>query len=175
MKFTATPLAGAYLIEQEQRVDDRGFFARQFCAREFAAHDLPTQFVQANDSLSIQKHTLRGMHYQQPEVAETKLVRCIRGALYDVIIDMRSASATYCQYYGVTLSADNRLMLVAPKGFAHGFLTLEENSEALYLVDEYYSQTEELGVRWDDPTIGIEWPAPPALISDKDAHIPDLT
>lgn len=174
MKFTPTPFKEAFVIEQEPHGDERGFFARQFCVKEFQAQGLPTNYVQVNNSLSKDLHTLRGMHYQLPPAAETKLVRCIAGALFDVIIDMRAESPTYKQHFGVTLSAQNRLMLVAPKGFAHGFLTLEPDTEALYFVDEFYSPGGERGVRFDDPAIGIEWPATPAVISDKDANWPYL-
>ena len=171
MIFTETPLRGAFLIDLERRGDDRGFFARAFCEREFAAHGLATRFVQANDSLSAQRGTLRGMHYQLAPKAETKLVRCIRGALFDVILDLRSGSATFGKSFGAELTAENRRMMYVPKGFAHGFVTLADDTEAFYLVDEHYAPEAERGVRWDDPRFAIRWPVAPAVLSDKDrAH-----
>jgi dTDP-4-dehydrorhamnose 3,5-epimerase len=169
MIFTETPLRGAYLIDLDKRGDDRGFFARAFCEREFAAHGLATRFVQANDSLSARKGTLRGMHYQLAPRAETKLIRCIRGALYDVILDLRTDSATFGKSFGAELSADNRRMMYAPKGFAHGLVTLADDVEAFYLVDEFYSPEHERGIRWNDPRFGIQWPIQPVVLSDKDA------
>jgi dTDP-4-dehydrorhamnose 3,5-epimerase len=171
MIFTETPLKGAYVIDLEKRGDERGFFARAFCVNEFAAHDLATGFVQVNNSLSAQKGTLRGMHYQLAPKAETKLVRCIRGALFDVILDLRQGSPTFGQSFGAELSSDNRRMMYVPKGFAHGFVTLTEDAEAFYFVDEFYAPEQERGVRWDDPRFGIQWPIAPSVISDKDkAH-----
>lgn len=169
MLFTETPLRGAYLIDLEKRSDDRGFFARAFCEREFAKHGLATRFVQANDSLSERKGTLRGMHYQVAPRAETKLVRCIRGALHDVILDLRTGSPTFGESFGAELSADNRRMMYVPKGFAHGLMTLTDDAEAFYLVDEFYSPEHERGVRWNDPRFGIRWPFPPVVVSEKDA------
>jgi len=168
MIFTPTPLAGAFLVELEKRGDERGFFARAFCEREFAAQGLPTHFVQVNDSHSAQRGTLRGMHYQLAPKAETKLVRCIRGALYDVILDLRQGSPSFGQSFGAELSAANRRMLVVPKGFAHGFITLADDTEAFYFVDEFYAPELERGVRWDDPRFAIRWPLAPAVLSDKD-------
>ncbi len=168
MIFSETPIEGAYLIDLEKRGDDRGFFARAFCEKEFGAHRLATRFVQANDSLSARKGTLRGMHYQLPPRAETKVVRCIRGALYDVVLDLRRGSRTFGQSFGAELSAENRRMMYLPKGCAHGFITLADDTEALYLVDEFYAPEHERGVRWDDPRFGIRWPIPPVVLSDKD-------
>jgi len=171
MIFTKTPLAGAYLVDLEKRGDERGFFARAFCEREFAAHGLPARFVQVNNSLSAQRGTLRGMHYQLAPKAETKLVRCIRGALFDVILDLRRDSPTFGHSFGAELSAENRRMMVVPQGFAHGFITLADHSEAFYFVDEFYAPELERGVRWDDPRFAISWPLEPAVLSDKDrAH-----
>lgn len=171
MIFNETPLKGAYVIDLDKRGDDRGFFARAFCVREFAEHGLTTRIVQANNSLSAQKGTLRGMHYQLAPKAETKIVRCVRGAFLDVVLDLRQGSPTFGQSFGAELSADNRRMMYVPKGFAHGFLTLTDNAEAFYFVDEFYSPEHERGVRWDDPRFQISWPARPAAISDKDrAH-----
>ena len=175
MKFIETKLPGAFIIDLEKRGDERGFFARQFCVREFAEHNLPTDYVQVNNSLSAQKHTLRGLHYQLPPAAETKLVRCIRGALLDVILDIRPQSPTFGQYHAEELTAENRLMLLAPRGFAHGFMTLTDNTEAFYFVDEFYAGDQERGIRWNDPTFNIEWPAMPAVLSDKDANHPDFS
>ena len=174
MKFTETKLAGAYLVDLEKREDERGFFARQFCSREFSNHNLPQQFVQVNNSLNINKHTLRGLHYQLGEHTETKLVRCIQGALLDIIIDFRPASPTYRQWIAEELTAENRRMLVVPKGFAHGFFTLTDNTEIFYLVDNFYVANAERGIRWNDPLFGVTLPHPPAVISEKDANWPDF-
>lgn len=174
MKFTPAPLVGAFLVELEKREDERGFFARAFCENEFAAQRLPSRFVQVNNSLSRQRGTLRGMHYQLAPKAETKLVRCIRGALYDALLDLRRDSPTFGQSWGAELSAENRRMMVVPKGFAHGFLTLQEDTEALYFVDEFYSPTHERCVRWDDPRFRIAWPSAPTVISDKDRNQKDF-
>ncbi len=170
MKFNTTSLKDAYLIELEKRGDARGFFARQFCSREFSEHGLPTQFVQINNSLSTQKYTLRGMHYQLPPHAETKIVRCLRGALLDIIIDLRPDSPTFKQWLYEELTADNHRMLLVPKGFAHGFFTLTEDTEVLYLVDEFYAPQAERGLRWDDPEFGITLPHKPTVVSEKDAN-----
>lgn len=168
MIFNPTPIKGLYVIDLEKRGDDRGFFARAFCEKEFANHDLVTHFVQVNNSLSAQKGTLRGMHYQLAPKAETKLVRCIRGALYDVALDLRPGSPTFGQHYGAELTAENRRMMYVPKGFAHGFLTLAPDTEAFYFVDEFYAPDRERGVRWNDPKFKIHWPAEPVVLSDKD-------
>ena len=174
MIFQATPLAGAYLIDLEKRGDDRGFFARAFCQKEFAAHNLATQMVQVNNSLSAQKGTLRGMHYQLAPKGETKVVRCIRGSLHDVILDLRPDSPTFGQSFGAELSAENRRMMYVPKGFAHGFITLTDAAEAFYMVDEFYAPECERGVRWNDPKFAISWPLEPTVISDKDRNFPDF-
>src|SRR2546430_8935215 len=174
MRFVPTPLAGAVVIELDKREDERGFFARVFCEREFTDAGLDTHFVQINNSLSKDKGTLRGMHYQLGEAAEVKLVRCLRGALWDAILDLRPGSATFGQSFGAELSAENRRMIYVPRGCAHGFLTLEENTETLYLVSAFYDPGRERGVRWNDPRFAIRWPAPPLVISDKDAHQRDF-
>lgn len=174
MKFHYTALAGAHLIELEKRGDDRGFFARYFCEREFAAKGLETRFVQINDSLSAHKGTLRGLHYQLPPAAEVKVVRCVRGALWDAIVDLRPDSPTYRKWFGAELSADNRLMMYVPRGFAHAILTLSDDAEAIYLVSAFYGPQQERGVRWNDPAIGIAWPIEPAEVSPKDATWPDF-
>ena len=168
MIFTETPLAGAYLIDLEKRGDDRGFFARAFCEKEFSAHGLVNNFVQVNNSLSATKGTLRGMHYQLAPKAETKLVRCIRGGLYDVILDLRKGSPTFGKSFGAELTAENRRMMYVPKGFAHGFITIAPDTEAFYFVDEFYAPDTERGVRWNDPKFKIAWPADPVVLSDKD-------
>jgi dTDP-4-dehydrorhamnose 3,5-epimerase len=174
MVFTETPVKGAYLIGLEKRGDDRGFFARVFCEREFQQHGLATRFVQVNNSLSTVSGTLRGMHYQLHPKAETKLIRCLRGALYDVVLDLRPDSPTFGQSFGAEITADNRLMMYLPKGCAHGFVTLAENTEVFYLVDEFYSPQMERIVRWNDPLFSIAWPIQPALLSDKDRDARDF-
>jgi dTDP-4-dehydrorhamnose 3,5-epimerase len=174
MHFDETTIPGAYLIDLEKRGDDRGFFARAFCEKEFAAHQLVTQFVQVNDSLSTLRGTLRGMHYQLAPKAETKLVRCIRGALYDLILDLRRDSPTFGHSFGAELTATNRRMMYVPKGFAHGFITLADDTEALYFVDEFYAPDCERGLRWNDCQFGLAWPIPPVVLSDKDANHPDF-
>jgi dTDP-4-dehydrorhamnose 3,5-epimerase len=174
MKFTETHLHGAFVIDLEKRGDDRGFFARFFCEREYQQHGLDHRIVQINTSLSKYRGTLRGMHYQLAPKAEDKVVRCIRGALLDVIIDLRPGSPTFKQHFKVELTAENRSMLYVPKGFAHGFMTLVEDTEALYLVTEFYSPEHERGVRWNDPQFGIQWPLAPTVISDKDRQQADF-
>ncbi len=174
MKFEKLPVDGAYLIDLEKRGDERGFFARVFCVNEFREHGLTTEFVQVNNSSSADVGTLRGMHYQLAPAAETKLVRCIKGSLWDCIVDVRPESATYGQWFGAELSAENRRMMYVPKGFAHGFITLEPDTEAFYFVDEFYAPEQERGLRWDDPKIGIEWPREPTVLSDKDRNHPDF-
>jgi dTDP-4-dehydrorhamnose 3,5-epimerase len=174
MKFNPTPLADAYTIDLEKREDERGFFARFFCVNEFDKVGLDKNVVQINNSLSKDKGTLRGIHYQLAPKAETKIVRCIKGSLYDVIVDLRPNSPTFLKWFGATLSAENRTMMFVPKGFGHAFLTLEEDTEALYLVTEFYAPEHERGMRWNDPKIGIEWPIEPIIISDKDKNHPDF-
>lgn len=174
MIFTETPLAGSYLIELEKRGDERGFFARAFCAREFAELNLVTRFVQMNDSLSQTQATLRGMHYQLGDSAETKLVRCIRGALWDCILDLRPESPTFGQWYGAELSAENRKLMYVPKGFAHGFITLTDDTEVLYQVDEFYAPENERGIRWNDAQFKISWPLAPSVVSERDRNHPDF-
>jgi dTDP-4-dehydrorhamnose 3,5-epimerase len=174
MRFTPTPLAGAFLIDLDKREDERGFFARFFCEREFAEAGLETRIVQINNSLSRDRGTLRGLHYQLGQAAEVKLVRTLQGALWDVILDLRPGSTTFGQSFGAELSPENRRMMYVPRGFAHGFLTLAENTEALYLVSEFYDPGRERGVRWNDPHFDIHWPAAPLVISEKDANQRDF-
>lgn len=174
MKFTETPLVGAYTIELEKRGDDRGFFARLFCEDEFKAIGLQSSFVQINNSESAKLGTLRGMHYQLPPAGEVKIVRCVKGALLDVIVDLRPDSPTFKRWFGAELSAENRRMMYVPRGFAHGFITLTDHTEAIYMVSDRYNPQAERGVRYNDPAIGIEWPFEPTEMSDKDRKWPDL-
>jgi dTDP-4-dehydrorhamnose 3,5-epimerase len=174
MIFHQTPLAGARLIELEKRGDARGFFARMFCEREFGAAGLETRFVNVNNSLSAAPGTLRGLHYQLGDAAEVKVVRCVKGALWDAILDLRPDSPTFGRWFGATLSADNRLMMYVPRGFAHAILTIEPDTEALYLVSAHYAPESERGVRWNDPRFGVVWPLAPQEISAKDAGWPDF-
>ena len=174
MIMRPTSLHGAYVIDLEKREDSRGFFARAWCRREFEQHHLVPDLVQANLSYNTMKGTLRGMHYQAEAYGEVKLVRCTRGRLYDVIIDVRPESPSYGRWLGVELTADNRLMLYVPAGFAHGYETLEDDTEALYLVSEYYTPGAERGVRYDDPAFKIVWPLPVTSVSEKDQKWPDF-
>ena len=174
MKISPTPLNGAYLIDLEKQEDQRGFFARAFCSDEFQKSGLHSTFVQANDSLSVEKGTLRGMHYQLSPFAETKLVRCIRGSLYDVILDLRNDSPTFGHSFGAVLSSENRTMMYVPQGFAHGFLTLEPNTEVFYFVSTPYAPKYERGIRWNDPKFSISWPEVPTVVSERDSSHPDF-
>jgi dTDP-4-dehydrorhamnose 3,5-epimerase len=174
MLFNETSLKGAYTIDLQKRGDDRGFFARLFCVKEFAEHGLQTTFEQVNNSVSQFKGTLRGMHYQLPPKSEVKVVRCTRGALYDVILDLRRDSPTFGHSFGAELSADNRKMMYVPKGFAHGFVTLTDDTEVIYLVSDAYSPQHERGIRWNDPAFKIAWPIQPTELSDKDRHHRDF-
>jgi dTDP-4-dehydrorhamnose 3,5-epimerase len=175
MVFNEAKLPGAFIVELEKFEDPRGFFARAWCKNEFESHGLASTVMQANLSYNRSKATLRGMHYQIEPFAETKLLRCISGAIYDVIIDLRPASKTYKQWLGVELSAKNRKMIYVPQGFAHGFISLESNTEVLYHVSQFYSQCHERGVRYDDPAFGIEWPLGVEVISEKDRSWPDFS
>lgn len=172
MKFTGTNLEGAFVIDLEPRRDDRGYFARTFCATEFAEHGLKPVIVQGNLSFNYRKGTLRGMHYQVAPAMETKLVRCANGAVYDVIIDLRPDSPTYLSHFGVELTAENGRALYVPEMFAHGYQTLTDGAEVLYQVSEFYTPACERGVRYNDPSFGIEWPLPVTDISEKDAAWP---
>ena len=174
MIFNETKLAGAYILDLQKHEDERGFFARTFCQKELEAHGLISDVAQANTSLSRSRGTLRGMHFQKSPHEETKLIRCTRGALYDVIIDLRPDSATYKQWVGVELTADNYRMLFVPRNFAHGFITLADDTEANYLVSQFYAPGSELGIRWNDPAFDIQWPIDVSVISDKDANWPDF-
>lgn len=172
MRFVSTGLKDATLIELELREDSRGFFARTFCAREFEEHGLKTNVAQANVSFNHERGTLRGMHYQLPPAAETKLIRCTGGAIYDVIIDLRRDSPSYLQHFGVELTAENRRALYVPEMFAHGYLTLTPGAEVIYQVTEFYTPGQERGIRFDDPRFGIQWPEQPNVISEKDQNWP---
>ena len=175
MIFEETRLPGAHVIRLERKTDERGFFARAWCQREFEARGLVTELVQANISASRRKGMLRGMHYQVPPAAEVKLVRFTRGAIYDVILDLRPRSPTCGQWIGVELTADNYTMLYVPRGFAHGFQALTDGAEVFYQVSAFYSPEHERGIRYDDRAFGIRWPEPMTVISEKDREWPDYT
>ena len=168
MRFAPLPLAGAWTITAELRPDERGAFARTFCQDEFAAHGLETVYPQSNQSWNLKKGTMRGMHYQHPPHAEVKYIRCLRGAVLDVIVDIRTGSPTFLQNMGVELSADNHVGIYVPGGFAHGFITLVDNTELAYMHTARYAPGAEGGLRWDDPALGIEWPIAPVVMSEKD-------
>ena len=174
MIFKETNLKGAYLIELDKLQDERGFFARSYCQREFEEHGLNPRVVQCNVSYNVKKGTMRGMHYQVPPYEEAKLVRCTKGAIYDVIIDLRPDSKTYMKHYGVQLDSENRSMLFVPEGFAHGFLTLEDNTEVFYQMSEFYAPDSARGFRWNDPAFDIEWPIEIKVISERDRTYPDF-
>lgn len=174
MIFTETALAGAFVLDLETREDSRGFFARTFDAKEFEARGMRPLVAQCNLSYNHVRGTLRGMHMQLAPATEPKLVRCTRGAVYDVIVDMRPASPTYLQHFGVELSADNRSQLYVPDLFAHGYLTLTDHAEVAYQVGEFYAPGYERGLRYDDPVLAIRWPAPITVLSHKDAGWPLL-
>ena len=172
MIFTETILPGAFVIDIQKLEDHRGFNARAVCQREFEAHRLNSHFVQANVLFNQKKGTLRGFHYQTPPCAETKLFRCVRGGVIDVIIDLRRESPTYKQWYAVELTAENYRMLYVPEHFAHGFQTLEDTTEVTYQVSQFYSPASERGVRYDDPVFQVAWPLQVAVISEKDIAWP---
>jgi dTDP-4-dehydrorhamnose 3,5-epimerase len=172
MIFTETPLAGAYVIDLDLRQDERGFFARSFCMHEFEEHGLESFTAQCNLSFNHRAGTLRGMHYQLPPAAEAKLVRCVRGAIYDVIIDMRPESPSYLQHFGVRLDDDNHTALYVPPLFAHGYQALTDRAEVSYQVSEFYTPGQERGIRYDDEAFGIDWPLAVTVISEKDSSWP---
>ncbi len=174
MIFTETKLPGAYVIEVEKREDQRGFFGRTFCREEFEAHGLNSQVVQCNTSFNKRKGTLRGMHFQAVPFAEAKLVRCTSGSIYDVIIDLRPASRTFKRHFAVELSAANQRMLYIPENMAHGFQTLEDDTEVFYQMSQMFSAEHARGVRWNDPAFGIEWPADERIITERDRNYPDF-
>jgi dTDP-4-dehydrorhamnose 3,5-epimerase len=166
--FTETALRGAYVIDLERREDDRGFFARTFCQHEFEEHGLKPLIAQANLAFNHRQGTLRGMHFQYPPAAETKLVRCTRGAILDIIVDLRPESPTYLEHISVELSAENYRALYVPECFAHGYQVLEDGTETTYQVGEFYTPTAEGGLRFDDPRLSLEWPLAVSELSDKD-------
>lgn len=177
MRFLQTPLNGAWVLELELLGDERGWFSRTFDAEEFAARGLNPAVVQCNASFNARRDTLRGMHYQAEPHGESKLVRCVRGAIYDVAVDLRSGSPTHCHWHGVELSAENRLAFYIPPGLAHGFQTLTDEAEVLYQMGHHYVPEAARGVRWNDPAFAIEWPVPAAsrVISVKDGSYPDFS
>jgi dTDP-4-dehydrorhamnose 3,5-epimerase len=166
--FTETKLKGAFIIDLERREDPRGFFARAFCQKEFQAHGLKPVIAQANIAHNHRKGTLRGMHFQYPPAAETKLVRCTRGAILDIIVDLRPESPTYLQHVAVELNEDNQRALYVPERFAHGYQVLRDNTDTSYQVGEFYTPEAEGGLRYDDPRLDLRWPLPVTVISDKD-------
>ena len=172
--FTEIQLSGAFLVEPQRHEDERGFFARSWCKREFKKHGLNSELVQCNISFNLKKGTLRGMHYQEPPHEETKLVRCTKGAIYDVIIDLRADSQTFRKWFSIELTEENRKVLYIPEGFAHGFLTLKENTEVFYQMSEFYAPGHAKGVRWNDSAFGIAWPEEITMISEKDKQYPDF-
>jgi len=174
MIFKETTLQGAFIIELARIEDERGFFARAWCQKEFDAHGLNPLIVQCNISYNKKKGILRGMHYQAAPYEEAKVVSCIRGSIYDVIIDLRRDSATYCQWYAVELSSDNYRMLYVPIGFAHGFQTLEDNTVVFYQMSEFYHPECAQGVKWDDPAFGVKWPIANPIIAAKDRSFKDM-
>jgi dTDP-4-dehydrorhamnose 3,5-epimerase len=168
--FTETKLSGAFTIDLEKREDDRGFFARAFCQHEFEEHGLEPVIAQANVAFNRRKGTVRGMHFQYPPAAETKLVRCTRGAILDIIVDLRPESPTYLEHVAVELTADNYRALYVPRRFAHGYQALEDDTETSYQVGEYYAPETEGGLRYDDPKLGLVWPLPVTEMSEKDSR-----
>ncbi|HET7233283.1 MAG TPA: dTDP-4-dehydrorhamnose 3,5-epimerase [Longimicrobium sp.] len=175
MIFRETPLAGAWVLEQDRREDERGYFARTWCANELAAHGLNAALAQCSVSFNARAGTLRGMHYQAAPHAEAKVVRCTRGAIHDVIVDLRPESPTFRRWYAAELSEENGAALYVPEGFAHGFQTLVDATEVLYMISEFYAPESGRGVRWNDPAFGIEWPhADPRILAPRDAGYPDF-
>ncbi len=173
MKLTPLPIAGAFHVEQEPIGDERGFFARAYCQKEFAAQGLHPHLVQANNSLSRTRGTLRGLHYQLGRHAEDKLIRCIHGAVFDVLVDLRETSPTYLQFCTLELRADKRNAIYVPRGCANGIQTLEPDTELFYLASNFYNPQAERGVRWNDPKFNFPWPFPPVVVSAKDAALRD--
>ncbi|HVN94231.1 MAG TPA: dTDP-4-dehydrorhamnose 3,5-epimerase [Terracidiphilus sp.] len=174
MIFQKTRLPGVFEIHLDPHYDDRGFFARSWCQREFETHGLNAKLVQCNISFNLKKGTLRGMHFQAPPHCEAKLVRCTMGSVYDVVVDLRPQSFTFRQWIGVTLFAKSRSMVYIPEGCAHGFLTLEDETEVFYQMSEFYDAESARGVRWDDPVFQITWPFAPTIISERDRKYLDF-
>lgn len=175
MIFCETRLSGSFVIDPERLGDERGFFARSWCEREFKDHGIETKFVQCNISFNQKMGTLRGMHYQAALYEEAKMIRCTMGAIYDVIADLRPKSLTYKEWVSAELTSDNRRMIYIPKGFAHGFLTLTDNSEVFYMMSEFYAPGFGRGIKWNDPVLGITWPAEVRVISSQDQSYPDFS
>ena len=174
MTFTEAPLAGAYIVDVDRAADDRGFFARSFCAGEFAAHGLAADMSQCSVSFNARTGTLRGLHFQAAPHDEEKLVRCTAGAVFDVLVDIRPGSPTHRRWFGLELSAENHRALYVPKGFAHGFVTLADDSEVYYMISVPYAPGFARGLRWNDAQLGIRWPILPVIISARDALYPLL-
>lgn len=174
MKFEETKLSGVFEIHIEPKADERGFFARSWCRNEFEAHGLDARLAQCNISFNKRRGTLRGVHYQVAPYAEAKVVRCTHGSIYDVIVDLRPQSRTFKQWTAIVLTAEKRNMAYVPENCAHGFLTLEDDTEVFYLMSEFYDAASARGVRWDDPAFGIAWPAEVEVISERDNTYPDF-
>ena len=172
MIFEETPLSGAYLIRRERNVDTRGVFERVWCTREFETRGLNGRLVQASLSTNVKRATLRGLHFQNAPAEEDKLVTCLSGSIYDVIVDIRRHSPTFAQWFGTHLSAKEATALYVPKGFAHGFMTLEDHTTLLYQITEFHDPQLAAGFRWNDPTFAINWPIEPAIISNRDQELP---
>ena len=174
MIFTDTPLSGVVVVDLDRREDERGFFARSWCRREFQEHGLSDGLVQCSVSYNRRKGTLRGVHFQAEPCREAKLVRCTMGSMYDVVLDLRPASPTYKRWHAVELTAMNRRALFIPAGVAHGFQTLVDDTEVFYQMDEYYAPGSARGIRWNDPSFAIRWPLPEPMLSDRDRAYPDF-
>ena len=174
MIFKKARIPGVYFLEPERLTDERGFFARMWCQTEFTEHGIDPRIVQCNLSFNPHKGTMRGMHYQRAPREETKIVRCTMGAIFDVALDLRRDSATFKQWVGAPLTAENREMLVIPSGCAHGYLTLTDNTEVFYQMSASYAPTHGAGVRWNDPAFGIHWPGDVTMIADRDRDYPDF-
>jgi len=175
MIFTETDLKGAFVVEPERLADERGFFARTWCEREFQTHIGEVRFVQCNISFNIRRGTLRGMHYQASPFEEARLVRCAMGAIYDVIIDLRPNSKSFKKWFAIELTAEDRRMLYIPKGFAHGFVTLQDRSEVFYQMSEFFRPEYARGVRWNDPAFSVDWPVEVRVMSQRDRDFPDFS
>ncbi len=174
MRFTETKLSGVWLVEPTPIVDERGSFARTFCEKEMAEHGLATRFVQHSRSTNLRKGTLRGLHFQSPPHGEVKIVSCLKGAVYDVAVDLRPASSTRYHWVAFELTPENGRQVYIPVGFAHGFQTLTENAEVSYLISQFYTPAASAGIRYDDPALAIDWPIRVSVISDKDRSWPLL-
>lgn len=174
MKFTEAPIKGVFVVELEKRGDDRGFFARIFCVDEFSKHGMNPTIAQINMSECVYKGTVRGLHYQTSEAAEAKFIRCIKGSVFDVCVDVRPESPTYKKWFGVELSAQNLKAAYIPEGFAHGYVSLEDHSQVIYSASRVYTPGSEKGIRYNDQAIGIQWPIEPTIVSDKDKSWPDF-